>query len=187
MQVGIQTPEAVASLEKLNLADRSIDLPSIDPSVISPVLPVDPAWIRPNHVTFVSDAGDIDGVQISMLDITVSNTFTSSLEEQITDREQRFYSYLTVQFGGGTVSSIQVTISRFIPQILGYQSFLEPVIPNPGIFSFGPVYIPPGSSMRVRNKVNGGSGDSMYFAGFGFQAPAGVAMPLTPPLYISTT
>jgi hypothetical protein len=142
MQVGIQTPEAVASLEKLNLADRSIDS---------------------------------------------TNTFTSSLSEDITSEEQRFYSYLTIQIGGGTVANIQVTISRFIPAVLSYQPFLYPVIANPGFYAFGPVYIPPGSSIRVRNTIVGGAGDNMYVAGWGFQAPAGVAMPLTPPLYINNT
>lgn len=187
MQVGIQTPEAVASLEKLNLADRSIDLPSIDPSVLSPVLPVDPAWIRPNHVTFASGAGSINGTSISMLDIDSTNTFTSANNENITSDEQRFYSYLTIELGGGTVANITVTISRFIPAILSYQPFLNPVIANPGFFAFGPVYIPPGSSIRIRNNTHGGAGDNMYIAGWGFQAPAGVAMPLTPPLYISNT
>ncbi len=181
MLVGLQTPEGIATLEKLNLADASVDLPTIDPGILNPTLPIDPAFVRKGDVAFSFPSVSINGAASDRSDTADAVMNYSALgDTNIPAGNNRYYQFVSCILIGGGVSPINVSI--ILTQTGGWSfRYASLDIPNPGRGYFYGVNVPFSFSMRLRTNTNGGAGDTATGAILGVSQKPGVAFPLLPP------
>ncbi len=186
MRVGIQTPDAIVNFEQLQLSDASVDLPQIDPGNISPVLPVEPAWIRKGDIGWTDVGVSLNGIQITRSDLTNGSLVWDAINQgALIQGAQRYYHLVTFGLWGGIVSPIDISIT--VAQAAITVPIVELAVANPGQVTVGPVYVPPGWELRWQTLQNGGAGDQLNVRSVGVQAPPGLPIPLVPPVNVNVS
>jgi hypothetical protein len=167
----IQQNSVINTFERLLLSDASVEPGSIDPSSLTGVFPVDPAWLEPTQAAITNPAASINGGLVSMSDVGL----TSSDGHVVTAGEQRVWNYVEVRLTGGTVSPIRVSIQSSTGGSLA--DYMNIHMTNPGRTIVGPFLMMPGWTHVVRNSTNGGAGDTMLVNRAGFISAPGVPLP----------
>lgn len=173
MAVQTQQPNIIHVLGRLDLTDLSIDNPSVDPGVLTPVFPIDPTWLNPEYLAVYSGPVDISGGAV-VWDDNQAGVINFATPPDLT--KARVYHNILVILDPGTVGTQLVTVQAFSPGAAANTSY-RAVLDNPGNHNCGPVYIPAGWTLHI-TCATGGAGDFIYIHCSGFQAPAGVPLPL---------
>jgi hypothetical protein len=181
VNVGIQTPDVINTLEQLNLADASLELPAINPADLNAVYPIEAGWVRKGDIAWNTATISLNGLIYTATDL-VDSIIRYDAEQQgaILVGRNRFYSYIVLEVDGGTVNPLEFTLKTNIPGVLNIV-MAQVSIPNPGAVAIGPIFIPAGLVLAINNSVNGGAGDTVNISCLGVQAPPGVPIPLMPP------
>jgi hypothetical protein len=190
MITGIQTPDVVHNIEQLQTADASIELPSIDPSALTPTFGLEPGWVRRGDISWNTAAVSINGANPTITDTDVTGVtilrFDALQQRRITVERQRMWNYIDISLGGGTVSPILINVFLDLPLLqsvfLGQFSGT-----NPGRIMIGPIYVPIGWTFNIRNNTAGGGGDTIQVSAMGVQALSGVPLPLQPSIGVINT
>jgi hypothetical protein len=180
MQVGIQNPNVVAALTNLRLADASIDLPTVDTAILTPVVPIDPGWAFVDYGHGGWNNASIDGTTVTFSDSTFDAfARVSRLPYSLSDVRQ--YYTISIYINGGTVSPIEISVR--LADLLGSGTsarIYEASLINPSRTYLGPIWAWPGQEMEIVNETQGGSGDTIGSSLFGIFSPPGVHMPTVP-------
>jgi hypothetical protein len=175
MRNGIQTPEIIASIDKLNLNDSSVDLPTLDPSSLTATYAIDPGWINSSYFGSGIAATSINGSSVDWRDagngILLAGLWNTAPEMG----EQRYYECIGIDIAGGTVNPVPVNI--YIDNLVFSVPLIKTTVANPGTMSIRGVYIPPG--LRLRLIIgNGGAGDTARVDCLGVRSDPGVPLPI---------
>ncbi len=179
-RVGIQTADVINILERLQTADINLELPMIDPSILTSVFSFNPGWIRKGDVAIISPATTINGATIDFEDISAAD-FTLGFDALNTGRilieNNRIWSNIEFTAAGGTTSPIECNLQIQFPGVMSVNVH-RATVPNPGNLMAGPVYVPAGAELHFSTIGNGGVNDTMQVSAIGIQAPTGLPLPL---------
>lgn len=175
---GLQDPRVVSNIDAMSPADRSIDLPQIDPSHVSLVAPIFPGWIGARPLALHEGSISINGAAIDRYDDALAVVWRAGEDVEVTNN--RYYYNVHVSLNGGTVTPIMVLLYletlAAAPYVIASRNCV-----NLGAVGFGPVFVPAGLRLKVHVSA-GGAGDQAFIHLDGFQAAPGVPMPLVPGL-----
>jgi len=174
MNVGLQTPRIINALDSLNPADASMEIPSIDPSVLTPTFPIDSAWMGLESHAIGTPTTSINGATVSFHDDVETDWATIFPVGIVFDSQQNRMVWMTTTLAGGAVSPIRVRLS-WTNGLAGFDIW-QGSVTNPGVISIGPIIVPASFQLRIRVGA-GGAGDTTVGTLLGFQSPAGVGFP----------
>lgn len=171
---GIQTPEVINSLNRLNPTDMSLDNPSLDPGTITPVYSLDPAWINMEPIQWTYPATSISGSSL-----TFEDTSGAPLVGQAGKREKvRYYPNILCKANGGGTNPITLYVYRMnYTSVIPNQYWLEKTIVNPGHVNIGPFLLLQGEQLRIQYSAGSGS-DTALTQALGYTCDPGVPIPL---------
>jgi len=184
MRTPVQNPDYINVVGKLQPADRAFTLGEIDPENVSATLPVDPAWLNLHPVVYELGTTSLNGAVATWI-LPGSASIVSRYGQALELGRQQYWHRVYVVVTGGAVTPMLVYVAWRTGT--SNWSIIRDSITNPGTFSAGPFYVPPGVALTVGTAVNGGVGDSAVGYAVGVQQRAGVAMPLVPGATVEST
>ena len=180
MSSGIQQPHVPNVFDVLNPTDVSTDAGTIDPSVLSPVFPIDPTWVGTQPL-WSRAGGSIAGSALTLRDDTP--TGSDNWGYLVDPLLQQYYPWIQIGVHGAGTTPITVKVQL----VIGVSTFNARVFTVANVseaVTVGPFYSPPGSRMQVYFSAGSGT-DSADASWMGFQADAGVPLPLIPTVTVS--
>ncbi len=180
MQTGLQSPDIVHNIERLIPADASIELPEVDPSILTPTLPIESGWVNMQPYIMQDGSIDLNGVTASRVDAGagVATVATTLFNTAPTQTDQRFYQTISVELTGGTVSPIMIFVNLRVQNVATNYTRID--CANPGSLVINSVYVPAGMILQVGTAENGGAGDLLHLGWSGISCPSGVRIAATP-------
>jgi len=181
VNTGIGQADVGRTFRRLLPNDLTTELGEIDPSQLTPVFPIDPAWLGIQSKGYQSTTTSIAAGVFDVFDNVLAGWATGGnpvLTPPTTmfDIGNNRLEWLHVRLQGtGTVSPVRVHFAWFPPSVGAFDQ-LEVDVANPGVVNAGPFFVPAGWQARIR--VNqGGAGDQASIDLTGLEAPQGVPLP----------
>tara|TARA_Y100000310_G_scaffold339720_1_gene433306 strand:- start:205 stop:774 length:570 start_codon:yes stop_codon:yes gene_type:complete len=178
----VQQPDVWNVLAPLEVAPPNVRLPCLDETHMALTYPVSAAWVRPTPLAWRAEGLSINGVSVNFDDDGSGATLTFDAGDSINvTREGRFYQAIGVLTQNGTVNPIEIEFFAVLRNpagsLVGY-----PISANAqtnGTYEgYGPIYIPPGHVLRVKNDTVGNAGQTMNVYAYGFKHTIGTPPPL---------
>lgn len=179
----VQNTNIRATMEKLEVAPPSADLPQVDPKQLVWTVNTDPAWLGLMPIAIRAGNVDINGASATLVDNGSGVALTSDQNPIVVGTQGRYYQAIRIQLNGASVSPILIGIgSRYLDPngtLRDYYHLIEDMT-NPSQIVFGPLYVPPLVLMFAQTFVNGGAGDTVTFAANGLSHEIGTSIPMFP-------
>lgn len=177
MPFGAQTGELFSVFDRLDPDDANITVPTVDPSSITPVFPIDPAWLGLNTIALRSANQSISGATGDFSDTDNSeftNQFPPSVQFDISTLILFNRRYVArIRIGGGTTPPWGIARWAF-PGITAFEQ-ADFIFTNPGSVSMS-VFVPRGAEFNIQ--IGGGGGSDVANVNLtGIYAKPGVPLP----------